>query len=225
MDLLVHAHRTCQKFVDTLGMRPIAQRLFRLLLKARYGNDGLIKAEQNGRTWLLVPEVALRGAYAEFETVEWLRRVIKPGDCVFDIGANVGQMTLEAAYLVGPTGKVIAVEPAPGNLRVLRRHVNANGFDDRVEILEAACGAVHGETITFHVYGESSEAIGSGHSVCHQDLSMQSFPITVPVVSIDRLASSWQPQVIKIDVVATVEANLSIETTGTVIGNDFVLKS
>lgn len=38
-------------------------------------------------------------------------RHIRPGDVVFDIGANVGHMTHLAARCVGPSGKVVAFEP------------------------------------------------------------------------------------------------------------------
>ncbi|MEI8211715.1 MAG: FkbM family methyltransferase [Planctomycetota bacterium] len=200
MDLLIRAHRVLQKFVDAFGLRPIAQKVFRFLFRIRYGRDGLVTAIQNGRSWRLVPEVALRGELAEFETIEWLRRVVRPGDCVFDIGANVGQMTLEAAFLVGPTGRVIAVEPAPGNVRVLRRHVNGNGFSERVRIFEAACGSQSGGTVTFHIYGNAADSVGSGHSIKKHSNEGESLTITVPVISIDQLATEMPPAVVKIDV-------------------------
>jgi FkbM family methyltransferase len=37
----------------------------------------------------------------------------RPGDCVLDIGANVGDWTIAMAARVGPLGKVIAFEPVP----------------------------------------------------------------------------------------------------------------
>jgi FkbM family methyltransferase len=200
MDFLIRLHRALQKPVDWLGLRPFAQRVFRRLMHARYGGDRLVRAKQNGRTWFLVSDVALRGEYAEFATVEWLRRVVKPGGCVIDVGANVGQMTLEAAFLVGPTGRVIAIEPAPGNVRVLRRHVIENGFESRVTIIEAACGAKEDDKVVLHILGDTVDSIGSGHTQSKHAHESPSIELQVPVVTIDRVATEYPPTVVKIDV-------------------------
>lgn len=42
---------------------------------------------------------------------EMLRRYVKPGDTVFDIGANWGLVTSRLADHVGPDGRVVAFEP------------------------------------------------------------------------------------------------------------------
>lgn len=200
MDLLIRLHRVLQKPVDWMGLRPAAQRVFRKLLDVRYGEEDLVRVNQNGRSWRLDREVALRGEYAEFETIEWLRRVVKPGGCVIDIGANVGQMTLEAALLVGPTGRVVAVEPAPGNAKVLRKHVMGNGFSDRVTIIEAACGASDCKEIVLHIIGDAIDSVGSGHSVSKHSDEHASIEIKVPVVTLDEIAGENPPTVVKIDV-------------------------
>ena len=204
MDLLIWVKRKLAPVVGRLGLRPLASRVYRLLLRVRYGRDGLAAVRQNGRTWKLHHEVGLRGEYQEFDTIQWLRRVVTAGDCVFDIGANVGQMTLEVAELVGPTGRVIAVEPAPGNVRLLRSHVEANGFADRVTIIEAACGEADGGTLTLHVSGDTPDSVGSGHNVQGPqggDAGRWT-AVDVPVVSVDGVCERLgvRPTVLKIDV-------------------------
>lgn len=59
---------------------------------------------------------------------------IKPGDIVIDIGANVGYYTLLAAKMVGPKGKVYAVEASPKTLKKLRTNIKCNDFKN-IEIL------------------------------------------------------------------------------------------
>jgi len=49
--------------------------------------------------------------YFEPSTVSAYKRIIRPGDVVLDIGANIGAHTLPMAKLVGDAGKVIAFEP------------------------------------------------------------------------------------------------------------------
>jgi FkbM family methyltransferase len=52
----------------------------------------------------------LLGAF-EVGTVRAYERLVAPGSAVLDIGANVGAHTLHLARLVGPDGKVWAIEP------------------------------------------------------------------------------------------------------------------
>jgi FkbM family methyltransferase len=55
--------------------------------------------------------IYLLGSF-ERSTVEALANLVKPGDTVFDIGANIGAHTLGLARMVGPQGRVFAFEPA-----------------------------------------------------------------------------------------------------------------
>lgn len=69
--------------------------------------------------------IFLQGAF-EPETVSFYSKVIKPGDCVIDIGANIGAHTLHFAKLVGPSGKVIAFEPTDYAFNKLIRNIELN---------------------------------------------------------------------------------------------------
>ena len=206
MDILIWLHRHLQGPVDALKIRPLARRCFRFFLNS--GTRKLRSVRQNDRLWRLDPEVALRGEFQELDTVLWLRRVLKPGMQAIDVGANVGQMTLEMAKLVGPSGKVIAIEPAPGNLALLERHIEANGFSDRVQIVAAACTEVAEEVVHLKVFGNHPDAIGSGHTIIfdrpplESEKKLGSTLIEARGVSIDFLCEDLclVPDVIKIDV-------------------------
>jgi FkbM family methyltransferase len=73
----------------------------------------------------------------EREEAEWLRSVVRPGDVMVDCGANVGYFTLLGSRLVGPQGRVVALEPEPRNLALLRRNVRRHRLDN-VAIVAAA---------------------------------------------------------------------------------------
>jgi FkbM family methyltransferase len=48
-----------------------------------------------------------------------LGSVVRPGDWVLDIGANIGQYTYRLSDLVGPSGRVFALEPLPQTFGLL----------------------------------------------------------------------------------------------------------
>jgi FkbM family methyltransferase len=66
-----------------------------------------------------------------------LARQLKAGDVVYDVGANVGFLSVIAARLVGPQGAVFAFEPLPDNAAMVRRNADANGFRN-VQVIEVA---------------------------------------------------------------------------------------
>ncbi|MDA1132733.1 MAG: FkbM family methyltransferase [Proteobacteria bacterium] len=56
-----------------------------------------------------------------------LETVLKRGMTVLDIGANVGYYALMEYRCVGPTGRIVAVEPSPQNAALLERNLALNG--------------------------------------------------------------------------------------------------
>jgi len=62
------------------------------------------------------------------DEIKFLRRLLRAGDQVIDIGANYGVYTLSMAKTVGPGGRVWAFEPASGTARLLAASLAANDF-------------------------------------------------------------------------------------------------
>jgi FkbM family methyltransferase len=109
----------------------------------------------------------------------------QPGDCVWDIGANVGMYTVKLLELVGPSGHVVAVDPVPEHVDRLR----ALGTPERLTVVAAALADTDGE-MSFVVDGEESH-IGEGPGA-----------ISVRVTRGDTLLDEGAPapNVLKIDV-------------------------
>jgi len=59
---------------------------------------------------------------------------------VVDVGANWGYFTLMAARLIGPAGRVLAIEPDPRMADLLERNLSLNGMT-QVEVVHCAAGA------------------------------------------------------------------------------------
>ena len=71
---------------------------------------------------------------------------LRAGDVVIDVGGNIGGFTIVAAQMVGPRGRVIAVEPEPGAFDQLVANVRRNGLGN-VTARRAAVGAREGEVV------------------------------------------------------------------------------
>lgn len=62
----------------------------------------------------------------EPETVALMRRLLRPGDTIIDVGASIGYLTAVAASLVGPEGQVHAFEPVQRYRRRLEALASSN---------------------------------------------------------------------------------------------------
>ena len=67
---------------------------------------------------------------AELEAKKKLFSLLKEGDNFIDIGAHVGQITLEAARIVGKYGKVVSFEPHPKTFAQFEHNVALNNFNN-----------------------------------------------------------------------------------------------
>ena len=83
-------------------------------------------------------ETRLRSCAKEPDTVEWVETFLKPGDVLFDVGANVGAYSLVAAKFFGGGVRVYAFEPAFLNYTQLCKNVYLNGCQGSVIPLPVA---------------------------------------------------------------------------------------
>jgi FkbM family methyltransferase len=120
--------------------------------------------------------------------------VLKPGSRAIDVGANIGYNTVYAARLVGPTGHIVAVEPAADNLSVLRENVTGNGLTN-VTVHAVAAGRAE-EVRDLYLRGDLS-AVNS----LYPDSMYAEVTGTEPVrvAPLDDLVA-FDPDFVKIDV-------------------------
>jgi FkbM family methyltransferase len=83
----------------------------------------------------------LLDGFWEMWLTKFIAGIVRPGMVAIDVGANFGYYTLLLADLVGPTGRVISVEPNPSVVHHLRNSIALNGFGQRAQIVAAAAGA------------------------------------------------------------------------------------
>ena len=70
----------------------------------------------------------------EPETTDIVKTHVKEGMTCIDIGASIGYFTLLMSRQVGPTGRVISIEPTDFQQPYLLKNIKNNGYQDRVEV-------------------------------------------------------------------------------------------
>jgi FkbM family methyltransferase len=143
------------------------------------------------------PSVAL----AEAGVWEWnvgalLLERLRAGDVAVDVGANAGYYTALAAKLVGATGHVYALEPAPEAVAMVRRNLELNDLAARVTVIEAAAGAEEG---TAHLTG-GRDGHDPSSTLLPRDGGIATTVAVVPLHSVVAPAHRERLRLVKIDV-------------------------
>jgi FkbM family methyltransferase len=86
----------------------------------------------------LVPLVILRTGIWEPELWSSISATLPEGGVFLDVGAHIGYFSVKAARKVGKTGRVVAFEPNPETLNLLRDNVSANRAEN-VMVEPIAC--------------------------------------------------------------------------------------
>lgn len=135
-------------------LRPVARALFRLIpegVEPRMRSAVLANLIPPGRTFvftrylgglsvlvdhgIFLETQVTHGGYESYIVREIQRLLPCGGRCV-DVGANVGLLTLAMADVVGPSGRVLAVEPGERLCQRMRRNIGLNPkLADRIHIV------------------------------------------------------------------------------------------
>lgn len=194
---------------------PVKRLLYRLRPLAGLIRGGLNRAAPTGLTEVEVAAGALAGWRLALdlhtEKDYWLgtyepdiqtalRGLMQPGMVAYDVGANIGYITLQLARLAGDGGRVHAFEALPANLERLRRNVALNRLDSVVEVVPAAVlDAVRPARFLIGPSDDTGKAEGSAG---RQDLAYQE-TIEVPGVSLDAYVYADghpAPDLVKMDI-------------------------
>lgn len=163
-----------------------------------YSNPLLAALRKLGqKTGLLRPAVRV---YRKLFNIDYEaafdRRVqsrIRPGDTVWDVGANVGHYCVIFSRLVGPNGKVVAIEPSPTSLPTLKDAIAGC----RNVTVEAVALSDEPGRLSFFL-SEGGDSVVEGLS--RESVGANSRETAVECVRGDTLAAKHPPNVIKIDV-------------------------
>ena len=130
----------------------------------------------------------------------WVRKLVRPGDVVWDLGANVGLFTFSSAALSGSQGRVLAVDASPEHCEMLLN--SAKGLTPAHAKVEVLCAAVC-ESMGYRRF----DIVERGHTknhlegLGHSTAGKVSVSCGVVGLTADWLLEQWSaPHVIKVDV-------------------------
>lgn len=127
----------------------------------------------------------------EVKTV--FHQLIRPGDVVLDIGAHLGDFSMEAAILCGSTGRVHAVEIIPSFFAALNENLSLNCFDNVTTHL-LGLADVEGTIQVADGYGYLASPVVGGKNPISETASVR-------LTTLDSLSAGWERvDVIKMDV-------------------------
>ena len=176
----------------TVPHRPIQQKVGRFVTRIMMRRS--IRSTAVGRRTYASMYLAGK-RHAERREVELLRKRLRPGMTVFDMGANVGFYTELFSRVIGPTGRVYAFEPDPFCSGILCDRVRRL---ENVRVENVALGERPGEATLFCSNRDRAE--NRTHPF-DPDVPMET--VRVPVVSLDDYRRSRRVgriDVVKIDV-------------------------
>ena len=193
---------------------PVKQAIYKIKPLAAFIRGGLNRAAPSGLTQVKVAAGDLAGytilldmqidkdywlGTYEPELQAALRELIQPGAIIYDVGANIGYVSLLLAKAAGQTGHVYAFEALPGNAEQWRRNVALNGMDARLSLFAGAVTRSAGSVrFLVHASGGMGKVAGSaGRADQYQS------EISVPGISLDEFVygqGNPPPQVVKMDI-------------------------
>ena len=128
----------------------------------------------------------------EVPDMAFMVHLLRPGELLLDIGANIGSYTVLAATTA--QARVIAFEPHPRTAASLERNVAHNRLGERVDIRRVALSAAEGE-------GSLTDGLDAMNYLVVGDPGSRSGDLCqVPLRTLDGEVGEATPTMLKIDV-------------------------
>jgi FkbM family methyltransferase len=201
-------------FIASILPLPLKQALYRFPPLARFIRGSINASVEEGLSVIEVAAGTLKGYKVllnlKAEKSRWLgtyepelqaalREFLKPGMTVYDVGANIGYVTMMLAHHTGTSGRVFAFEALPVNVERIQKNIALNNLTN-VAVISGAVLDKAGE-VTFYVH----ESVGMGKAAGSAGRREQHYKaeIAVPGLSLDEFVygqGNPAPDVVKMDI-------------------------
>ena len=135
-------------------------------------------------------------------TCQWIEKYYKKGDVIYDIGANIGAVSLISAAHLEKDCLIYAFEPLPTTFGMLFKNIMTNNYDEVIIPLNIALS----DNVAINQFNLTSiESGSSGHSIDNMEISrnFNKKSLTVLTQTLDSVISTYHINLanhIKIDV-------------------------
>lgn len=168
----------------TLGVKTMKRSVFNYRLHLDTGDRGL------SRTLFLFGK-------REIDHYKMLHGILEPGMQILDIGANIGYYAVMESLVIGPAGRVTAIEPMLPNIEMLKRNIELNSARN----IEVVHGAVSAQTGTGQMFMSTHSNLHTFHNQGTAASSLDSTPVDVPTFTLqDVAAGRMRPDLMRMDV-------------------------
>jgi len=193
---------------------PVQQAIYKSRPLARWIRRGLNRAAPRGIVAVKVAGGDLAGQTVlldmQIDKDYWLgtyerelqaaiRELVHPGAIVYDVGANIGYISLLLAKACGETGQVYAFEALPDNAERWQKNIDLNGLGKQVCLFNGAVTQAAGRVnFLVHDSGGMGKVAGSAGRADHYKSEL-----SVEGISLDEFAYEQGhpvPQVVKMDI-------------------------
>jgi FkbM family methyltransferase len=176
-----------KRFNDRRGSSLTLDRLY-ATLDTRYGPLTVFANDEGA----IGQSLRKYGEWAENE-LGFMRSLIDEGATVVDVGAYIGTHALAFSHFVGPSGRVIAIEPQPPSFELLTRNIKLNALKN-IAAENAAVSIESGEALIPVINIERQESFGSASLVSslarsepRSERQSDAGELATRVISIDEL--------------------------------------
>jgi FkbM family methyltransferase len=201
-------------FVARILPQPIKQWVYKIHPLADWLRGKLNKAAPQGLTEIQVAAGELKGLklLLDLQTKKnyWLgtyepelqnaaHEFVRPGMVIFDVGANIGYISLLMARLSGKSGHIFSFEALPNNVELLQKNISLNHMESIIKVVpKAVVNESHAVTFLTHTSNAMGKAFGSAGRDEHYERE-----ITVSGLALDDFVFSEgnpAPDLIKMDI-------------------------
>jgi FkbM family methyltransferase len=125
-----------QRYSPSSGQSPFYHCSDELVVQTVHG----FRIVADGKDLSVTPELVFNGYY-ELREENFVKKIVRGGDWVIDVGSNIGTISLLAARVVGPFGRVFSFEPNPRTAKLMSKSLVMNWTHERVVQREVAVGS------------------------------------------------------------------------------------
>ncbi len=188
-----------KKFLVAAGINSMGKRLYERIILSRQRHITTVLGHRLTFHVTSHEELfSIDDLHGEHEFMQRMLDASRPDDIWYDVGANIGMVSLLVAdQQRGTRLKVYAFEPEPHNVEHLRTNAELNGLSAQIAVVPKGLGA-RSQRVCLFVEGE----VGTGQHTIVSETAHDRDAIEIELITGDDHASTTgdRPSVIKIDI-------------------------